>query len=110
MKGLTRNAVAYDLNISPHKLEVPYDDDVIVYVFSSALYKQKFYNRFIDNRKAIGESLSNRFGFRIENDMLSDLKLYTSIEKRGFLIFKNEVKFECKEEVVLDGHQLMKLS
>lgn len=110
MTKLTRSAVAYDLNISPHRLEVPYDNDVIVYVFSSALYKRNFYDRFIENRKTINASLSKRFGFLIENDMLCDLKLYTSIEKRGFLIFKNEVKIECKEEVILDGRKLMKRS
>ena len=27
MSGLTRSAVAYDLNISPHRLEVPYGAD-----------------------------------------------------------------------------------
>lgn len=110
MNGLTRSAVAYDLNISPHRLEVPYGDEVITYVFSSALYRRNFYDRFLDNRETIGASLTKRFGFRIENDLLCDLKLYTTIEKRGFLIFKNEVKFVCREDIILDGQKLIKRS
>ena len=106
MSGLTRSAVAYDLNISPHRLEVPYGADTVTYVFSSALYRKNFYERFLDNREQINASLSKRFGFRIENDALCDLKLYTTIEKRGFLIFKNEVKFVCREDIILDGINL----
>lgn len=110
MSGLTRSAVAYDLNISPHKLEVPYENETVVYVFSSALYRQKFYERFLDNREQIGASLSKRFGFEIQNDLLCDLKLYTTIEKRGFLIFKDGVKFVCRENIILDGHRMTKRS
>lgn len=108
MTGLTRSAVAYDLNISPHRLEVPYENETLVYVFSSALYRKNFYERFLDNREQIGASLTKRFGFEIQNDLLCDLKLYTTIEKRGFLIFKNEVKFVCREDIILDGHNLTK--
>lgn len=110
MNGLTRSAVAYDLNISPHRLEVPYGDEVLTYVFSSALYRRNFYDRFLDNREQIGASLTKRFGFQIGNDLLCDLKLYTTIEKRGFLIFKNEVKFVCREDIILDGQKLIKRS
>lgn len=101
--ALTRNNVAYNLNESPHRLEVPYEDQSVIYVFSSEFYKTNFYNRFLDNREKISESLSKRFGFRVQNDLLSDLKLYTSIEKRGFLIFKGEEKIVCQENITLDG-------
>jgi hypothetical protein len=101
--ALTRNNVAYNLNESPHRLEVPYEDQSVIYVFSSEFYKTNFYNRFLDNREKISESLSKRFGFRVQNDLLSDLKLYTSIEKRGFLIFKGEDKIVCQENITLDG-------
>lgn len=108
--ALTRNNVAYNLNESPHRLEVPYDRQTLTYVFSSEFYKTNFYNRFLDNRERISESLSRRFGFQVQNDLLSDLKLYTSIEKRGFLIFKGEEKIVCQENITLDGAQLMKQS
>lgn len=109
--ALTRNNVAYNLNESPHRLEVPYDDQqILIYVFSSEFYKTNFYNRFLDNREKISESLSKRFGFRVENDLLCDLKLYTSIEKRGFLVIKGEDKIVCQENITLDGAKLMRLS
>ena len=107
MSKLTRSAVAYDFNISPHRLEVPYDEESVIFVFSSALYRNKFYDQFLKNRETISASLTKRFGFRIENDLLSDIRLYTMIEKRGFLIFKNEVKFVCQEDIILDGQKLM---
>lgn len=105
---LTRSKVAYDLTISPHILEVPYDHgETLVYVFSSKLYKDKFYNALFENREKINESLSKRFGFRIESDLLCDLKLYISIEKRGFLILKDKEKFVCVEDIILDGNRVM---
>ena len=108
--ALTRNNVAYNLNESPHRLEVPYEQQSLIYVFSSEFYKTNYYNRFLDHREKISESLSKRFGFRVENDLLSDLKLYTSIEKRGFLVIKGEDKIVCQENITLDGAKLMMLS
>lgn len=107
MSSLTRSKVAYDLNISPHKYEVTYDDQVLTFVFSSALYRDKFVHALQKNRDKINESLSNRFGFTIVNNELSDLKTYVTIEKRGFLIYKGQVKFECLNNIILDGHRLM---
>lgn len=108
---LTRSKVAYDLTISPHMMEVPYDHgDTLVYVFSSELYKNKFYNTLFDNREKINESLSNRFGFSVVNDVLCDLKLYISIEKRGFLILKDKEKMVCVKDIILDGSRMMKRS
>ena len=108
--ALTRSLIAYNLDESPHRMEVPYDQQTLTYVFSSELYKQKFYERFINNREEVGESLTRRFGFQINNDLLCDLRLYTNIEKRGFLILKGEDKFVCREDITLDGEMLLKLS
>lgn len=106
--GLSRNNIAYDLNISPHRLEVPYKDQTICYVFSSDLYKQKFYDRLFEHREKITESLSKRFGVQVENDILSDLKLYMTIEKRGFLIITKDGKIAWQKDIILDGDRLMK--
>lgn len=104
---LTRSNVAYDLNISPHRMIMEYSNNhKIEFVFSSDLYKRKFEEKLIDNRIKINESLSNRFGFSIENDVLSDLKLYTTIEKRGFLIYQNELGIECLNDIILNGQML----
>lgn len=107
MAGLTRSNVAYDLNISPHEMNVTYPDEVLTFVFSSDLYRQKFNEKLNDNRKKINDSLSNRFGFTIENNKLADLKLYTTIEKRGFLIYKGQDKIECQDSITLDGNHLI---
>lgn len=107
MAKLTRSNIAYDLNHSPHQLSLNYDEYGITYVFSSELYKNKFLEKLSSNRENINISLSNRFGFVIVNDILSDLKLYTTIEKRGFLIYKGLVKVECLNNITLDGSQLI---
>ena len=104
MSSLTKSKIAYDLNISPHAEVIEYDPGVnIKFVFSSELYRNKFRSRIFENRDQINSSLSNRFGFKIVNNELADLKLYTTIEKRGFLIYKGPVKIECLNDITLDG-------
>lgn len=105
---LTRNNIAYDFDISPYYLEVPYENMNLKYVFSSELYRQNFYNKYIENREKINISLSNRFRVDIENDLVADLKLYVTIEKRGFLIWKDEEKITCLDNIKLDGMRMMK--
>ena len=104
--SLTRSGVAYDLTKSPHILEVKYNDESIKYIFSSELYKNKFLEKIEDNRNKINESLSNRFGYTIINNKLCDLKLYSSTEKRGFLVEIGEERIECLSIIRLDGHNL----
>lgn len=104
--GLTRWGVAHNLEISPYSLVVDYQDESIEYIFSSQQYKDIFYRKFIDNRIKINESLSNRFGFKIENDKLADLKLYSMTEKRGFLI-KGKEEYKCLNTIELIGVNLM---
>lgn len=108
--GLTRSNIAYNLEESPHRLEVPYDSGAITYVFSSELYRRNFYDRFLENREKISESLSRRFGFQVNNDVLCDIRLYSSIEKRGFLLIKGEERILWQEDIVLDGGTLTKKS
>ena len=108
MSGLTRSKIAYDLTISPHSVVVCYDSFKLKFVFSSGLYKRNFKDKLQSNREKINDSLSKRFGFAIQNDILSDLKLYTTIEKRGFLIYKDKEKIECLNSLVIHGHNLIK--
>ena len=101
---LTRNGIAYNLKLSPYEVKIKYDkDSYIKYKFSSNLYKENFENKLKENRVNISTSLSKRFGFIIINEKLSDLKLYSSIEKRGFLIETKEGIFECLNTIKLDG-------
>lgn len=105
---LTQDGIANDLTISPYKTKVFYTaNSYVIYVFSSKLYKGKFEERMEDNREKINRSLSNRFGFDIVNNLLCDMKLYTTIEKRGFLIKSNKEGFGCLSNLRLDGKTLI---
>lgn len=106
MKKLTRDNIAYDFNISPHKLAVNYPDEEITFVFSSNLYKTNFEKRLLENRETINNSLSKRFGVNIRADKIADLRLYQNIEKRGFLLYKGLVKVECLNDIILDGQKM----
>lgn len=107
---MSRNNIAYDFHASPYRLDVPYQEQTLRYVFSSELHKQKFYDRHLENREKINESLSKRFGFNVENEVLSDIRLYTTIEKRGFLIIEERtgLEFLWLDNLTLDGGKLTK--
>lgn len=108
MKKLTRNGIAYDLTISPYCKTINYDNgDKVTFIFSSERYQIKFGDQIDDHREKIHQSLTNRFGFTIKNELLSDLKLYTTIEKRGFLIFYNGESVEWQNNITLDGNKMM---
>lgn len=107
MAKLTRSKIAYDFTISPHKAKLQYQDDELTYVFSSELYKNKFMEKLAGNRAEINKSLTNRFGFTIYEDLIADLRLYSTIEKRGFLIYRGLVKIECLNDITLDGHKMI---
>ncbi len=104
---LTRANVAYNLKMTPHLLGVEYGGQKIVYHFSSELYKKKFESRMNEHRTTIMESLSNRFGFLINSDLIADLRLYSSIEKRGYLISVDGEFVECQNNITLDGLKMM---
>lgn len=104
---LSRNNIAYDLEQTPHLLKVLYQGQEVVYHFSSELYVQKFRSRLEANRKTIEGSLFNRFGFNINIDLIADLRLYNSIEKRGFLIHINGEKAKCLRSIILDGARVI---
>lgn len=111
MSSLTKSKIAYDLKISPHQVVMDYGTgEKVKFIFSSELYKNKFLERYEEHREQINNSLSNRFGIKIVINDLADLRLYTTIEKRGFLIYKGLVKIECLNDIILDGtNQINKL-
>lgn len=106
---LTRSQIAYDLEISPHRLIVQYNDP-ITYVFSSNLYKTKFQEKQENHREYVNNSLSNRFGFNINFNLLADIQLYTKIEKRGFLLVTTGGNIKCPNNLILDGVTMTKQS
>lgn len=108
MSKLSRGKIAYDLNASPYTLTVKYKLHTLTYAFSSQLYRDKFDKTLKENRLKINESLSKRFGFVCVCDEIADLRNYATIEKRGFLIYKGLVKFECLNDIIFDGQMMMK--
>lgn len=108
MAKLTRNGIAHDLSVSPYRHIISYDDEELTLVFSSKLHQQKFIKRMLENRQKISSSLSNRFGFLINTDVLADLTLYISIESRGFLLYAEGEKITCLEDLRLDGDKVTK--
>ena len=109
--SLTRANVAYNLEISPHRLTMEYrGGERIEYVFSSDLYRRKFLEKHESNRTEIRESLKRRFGVEVSADLLADFRLYTNIEKRGFLLRKGGEDIKWVERVILNGETLTKKS
>lgn len=108
--SLTRSGIAYDLKLSPYKSKVYYDSDYYVtFIFSSELYMSKFEERIKEHRKIMNEKISKRHGYKITNNIVSDIKLYTLIEKRGFLMrsSKDNKNIECLEKAELNGVNLI---
>lgn len=100
---LTRAKIAYNLYKTPYTLERVYEGQTIKYHFSSELYREKFESRTEENRYNLDFSLLNRFGFVINSGLIADLRLYSSIEKRGYLISVNGEYVECQSNITLDG-------
>lgn len=108
MGKLTRSGVAHNLEDSPHKLTIEYVNSHVTFIFSSELYMRLFSERMENNRQEINASLGNRFGFEISNNLLCDIKLYSSVEKRGFFIVSNDDEIHSPEELLLDGERIIK--
>lgn len=106
MARLSRGGICYDLAETPFKAEI----NSLSYHFSSELNLKKFIVKRDEHREKIKESLSKRFGFTVKNDILSDIVLYKSIEKRGFLIVENGVQLKCLNHITLDGTMMIRKS
>lgn len=106
MAQLTRSNIAYDLSISPHRHTVNYGECSLEYVFSSDLYRRKFIEKQNENRETISNSLTKRFGVTVRQPILADIRLYSTIEKRGFLLVKNGVEVQCPDRIELDGEKV----
>ena len=103
MTKLSRGGVAYDLNLSPFKVEVDYEGEKVTFKFSSELNVKRFEDKVKEHRETIKTSLSNRFNMGIDIPVISDIVLYTKVEKRGFLILMNEEEYKCQNIIKLIG-------
>lgn len=107
MAKLTRGNICYNLRESPFFHNVNYGDSDLCFRFSSKFYEEKFINQLSINRTNINNSLTNRFGFETNVDILADIKLYSTIEKRGFLIQTDKDNIECLDDIILNGLTLI---
>jgi len=94
---MTKDGIEYNLNITPYKVDVCYTGVIITYKFSSEMYKNKFINQSVKNReKNVNEN------FKLNMEIVRDIKSYNNIEKRGFEILKNGIMpFYSKDEITL---------
>ena len=108
---LTRNGICYNFDKTPYEVTITYDNgQTIAYKFSSQNNIDRFNDKIKENRKKINDSLSKRFKFTIFEDIICDLKLYQTIETRGFLICSNGVFIECLDHIQLNGAEVTKKS
>lgn len=103
MSKLTRNGITYDLENSPYEIVKEYSNNTIIYSFSSKLYTEKFKEKLEENRAKINQAMSKRYGLNISFNILSDIILYSKIEKRGFYLQLNEEIYTCLNNIKLDG-------
>jgi hypothetical protein len=107
MNKLTRYGITRNLVESPYTYTMDYGYEELTFHFSSELYLSKFIERYINNRSEVNESLTNRFKIKVKCDILADLKLYSSIEKRGFYIASTIGSITCLSNIRLDGLELI---
>ena len=103
MAKLSRGGVAYDLSLSPFKVELNYGEEKITFKFSSELNVGRFENKIKEHRENITKSLSNRFNIGIDIPVISDIVLYSKVEKRGFLVVINGEECKCQNIIKLTG-------
>lgn len=104
---LTRGKVCYNLKNTPYKISMVYEGQEVIFHFSSSLYIEKFASKRDENRNIISESLNKRFGYYINSKLIADIRLYSQIEKRGFLISVNGEYIECLKNIKLDGMRMI---
>jgi hypothetical protein len=100
---LTRDGVCYNLQVSPFI----YKTKDITFLFSSRNHMEKFKKSINDFRNITNEKLSKRYGFDIVNNTLADITLYMKIESRGFLLRLESGEFVCKENLTLNGENVI---
>lgn len=82
MGNLTRNGVCYDLERTPFY----YDWQGYRFYFSSHTHERNFYTRLTMKCDWMTDSMSRRFHFRVQSDLIAVFQLYEVVETRGFRV------------------------
>lgn len=93
----TRNGIYYNLKESEYHITIL----GVTYWFSSQLYLKKFIDRYLEERDILNYAQSRRHKTGLNLSILSDIKLYNSIEKRGFLVEIKGVRYLCPQDISL---------
>lgn len=110
MRHRTKGGVFLVIEESPFRVEIEYEDgEKFTYVFSSELYLTIFNKKMKLNRDYHNSSLSKRYNIDIKLDKLCDVKLYSQIEKRGFLIIGKD-EYKCLDTIRFSGVTVMSKS
>ena len=101
---ITKNGICYDLSRSPYVCSVAN----WTYYFSSPSHMNKFKSNISSNREWLNDSMTRRFKFEMQMDLLADFSLYRKIETRGFLIINDltGVAYECPESIEFHGMKI----
>ena len=101
---LTKNGICYDLKESPYFCSVGF----YKFFFSSPAHLVKFRKELEANRDWLNDSMTRRFKFEMQMDLLADFSLYRKIETRGFLIINEStgVAYECLESIEFHGMKI----
>ena len=99
--GKTRNGIYYNLCESEYKLTINH----ITYYFSSSLHRKNFIERYLEQRDILNYAQSRRFKAKLNLSVLADLKTYSNIEKRGFLVEIEGVYYKCLDNINLQLEQ-----
>lgn len=97
----TKNGVVYDLRNSPFRATyLVYD-----FYFSSGTHMAKFVEKLVTRTEWLTDSLSRRFHFNVQADLIAVLQLYCQVETRGFLIhdIAEDKWLDCRENITLNG-------
>lgn len=82
MVQLTSHGVCYDIVNTPFKTEV----DGFEFHFSSVYHLDKFLQNIKKQKEWLCDSLSNRFRFQIDAELIALFQLYNRVETRGFYV------------------------
>lgn len=101
---LTKNGICYDLKNSPYFCSVGF----YKFFFSSPAHLVKFRRELEANREWLNDSMTRRFKFDMDMELLADFSLYRKIETRGFLIINEStgVAYECPKSIEFHGMKI----
>lgn len=95
----TRHGIFYNLHESSYVAQVGRHK----YYFSSQSHLDKFNERYPFFRKEFEDKLKDRYGIRINFNLISQLLLYKKIETRGFLVESGGEYYTCLDHIKLIG-------